>query len=167
MVRNVRVFSDYEAALVVSYEEEISGEAYFARLAEFYSGRQSRALLLLAQIEKCTALAIRPLLDRHRLVAADPAKLRAIGRAEAETHIGDTWQTLVAGMVSKFPDFVEEFEQIERLAPVKDRELIGILKEHELAAIEFARTEAAGAPNSLTPLEAFLADHADALTNSA
>jgi dimethylamine/trimethylamine dehydrogenase len=167
MVGNVRVFSDYQAALVVSYEEEISGEAFFARLAEFYSGRQCRALLLLAEIERYTASAIRPLMDRHRLVAAEPAELRAIGREEAETHIGDTWQTLVAGMASKFPDFVEEFEQIERLAPAGDKARIGILKEHELAAIEFARKEAKGAPNSLVPLEAFLASHADALTKNA
>ena len=167
MARGVRVFSDYEAALLLSYEEEISGEAYFARLAELYSGRQSQALLLLAKIERCTAFTIRPLMDRHRLVAADPVELRAVGRAEAETHIGDTWQTLVAGMVSKFPDFVEEFEQIERLAPAEDSELIGVLKAHEIAAIEFVRKEAKGAPNSLAPLEAFLAGHADALTNNA
>jgi hypothetical protein len=167
MVRNVRVFSDYEAALILSYEEEISGEAYFARLAEFYSGRPSQALLLLGEIETCTAAAIRPLLDRHKLVTADPAGLWAIGRAEAEIHNGDTWPTLVAHMVKKFPDYVEEFEQIERLAPAGDQDLIGVLKAHEVAAIEFARKEADGRPDSLAPLEAFLAAQDKALTGHA
>ncbi|HUS53147.1 MAG TPA: hypothetical protein VMY41_03975 [Thermohalobaculum sp.] len=161
MGQAARVFSDYPAALVLFYEEEISGEAYFARMADFYPGRQRRALLLLAEIERRTASAMRPLLERHGLAVAGAAGLAAAGRTEAEQQSGATWQKLVAEMASGFPVFVAEFEQLEQLAPASDRSLISVLTRHEVAAIKFAQLEDAGNTESLRPLEEFLAGLSD------
>lgn len=156
MAQKHREFSDYRTALILSYDEEISGEAYFERLATFFAGRSSQALLLLARIERVTAAAIRPLLDRHGFVATDHSRLRADGLAEANRKSGVSWQELVEGMAVDFPAFVEEFEQVERLAPASDRELIRVLTDHEVAGIEFARREVTADPRSLDPLKDFL-----------
>ncbi len=143
----------------MSLEEEISGEVYFARLAEFFSGRERQALTMLAAVEAATAEAMRPLALRNRLPIADFAKLRTAGLAEADSRRGLSWAQLIEEMAETFPAFIEEFEQIERLAPADDRDVIQILVAHEVAAVAFAKLEAAGDPGSLRPLEAFLERH--------
>jgi hypothetical protein len=156
MTRRARTFPEYKAALLLFYEEEIAGEAYFARLAEFFDGRPRRALLLLAKMEAVTAAAIAPLLARHGIVAADTGTLRASGRKAADAQRGIAWQEFVAEIVTDYPAFLDEFAQIERLAPAADKGPIDILTPHEVAAIAFAKLEATGDPDSLAPLEAFL-----------
>jgi dimethylamine/trimethylamine dehydrogenase len=155
-MKTARLFSDYGTALALCYEEEISGEAYFVRLAEFFTGRQRQALLFLADMERRTAASIRPLVDRHGLAVADPAKLRMSGQRDAERKSGTSWETLVTEMADEFAVFVEEFKHLERLAPVSDGDCIGMLTRHEVAALEFANREAAGLAESLGPLEEFL-----------
>lgn len=143
----------------MSLEEEISGEVYFARLAEFFSGRRKQALLMLAEIEAVTAEAIRPLAKSHRLQIAAPDKLHATGLAEADGRRGLSWGALIDEMATTFPAYVEEFEAIERLAPAEDGKAIKILVDHEVAAVSFATLEAQADPASLRPLEEFLSRH--------
>ena len=154
-----RPIADYTQALVMSLEEEISGEVYFARLATFFSGRERQALLMLAAVEAATAEAMRPLAVRRNLQVSNFAKLQAAGLAEADSRRNLSWAQLIAEMVSTFPAYVEEFECIERLAPADDRHVIQILIAHEVAAVSFAKLEANGDPDSLRPLEEFLARH--------
>jgi hypothetical protein len=154
-----RTFTDYRAALVMAVQEEIAGEAYFARLSEIHSGRASEALRLLAAVEATTAAAVRPLVERNDLQLADAAALRTAGRAEAERDGAAAWPEFVRGMVENYPAFTAEFEQMVALAPAEDRALCAVLVDHEVAAVDFARLEAAGDPESFAPLKAFLARH--------
>jgi hypothetical protein len=152
-----RQFTDYAAGLKMCFEEEISGRAYFAGLAEFHRGTAREALALLAAMERVTGDAIRPLLDRHSIAAQDVAELAQMGRTEAAAKRDVSWADLVSSMASDFPAFVTEFEQIIALAPPQDRPVLHILVDHEVAAVEFAEREAAGRPDSLAPLRAFMA----------
>ncbi|MEM7225795.1 MAG: hypothetical protein AAF495_22645 [Pseudomonadota bacterium] len=147
---------DYRETLLLFYEEEIEGEAYFAALAERHDGHPKEALILLARVETAVAAIVAPLLGRHGLVAKDRAALHACGRAQADAKNGVSWPELVAEMTRDFRVFVEEFEALERLAPPNDRERLRILTEHETAAIAFLELEAAGDPASLAPLERYL-----------
>lgn len=160
-----RKFDDYHQALIVSLDEEISGEAYFARLAEYHSGHARRALKLLAEMESVTAAAIAPLLAEHGLRGGDRQELQHSGRAEADVQKSVSWQARVSAMVADFPAFVEEFKQIELLAPPADLETVAFVTQHEVAAVEFAMREAASRADSLTPLEDFLAS-IDKLNNA-
>lgn len=159
MAQLPRTFTDYRAALVMAVQEEIAGEAYFARLAELYPGRAAEALRLLAALEAATAAATRPLVDRHGLSLAAPETLCAAGRAEADRDGTAPWPVFVAAMAENYPAFTAEFEQIAALAPPEDRPLCAIFVDHEVAAVDFARLEVAGDPDSHAPLEAFLARH--------
>ncbi len=159
MTRTARLFDDYSAALLLFAEEEIAGEAYFARLASFHSGRQSRALLLLARMESVVGAAARPLLAGYRLATADATALRSAGQTEADAKAGMPWRDLVSEMTADFPAFIEEFEQVERLAPADERAVVRVFRKHEVAALEFAKLEAGGNADSLAPLERFLAEH--------
>lgn len=164
MAQRPRQFAGYDCGLLLSYEEEISGIGYFAALAGFHQGRPRRALLLMSAIERATAAAIRPLLQRRGLRPAAADQLEASGRHQADHQRGLPWPQLVAEMADNYPAFVEEFRQIERLAPAEDRTAMGILIDHEVAAVAFAQREAAGDPRSLAPLEQFLAAHCKPLS---
>lgn len=159
MAQVPRTFTDYHAALVMAVQEEIAGEAYFARLAELHPGRGRQALTLLARVEAATAAATRPLVERHGLALDPPSTLRAAGRAEADRDGATPWPDFVAAMAENYPAFTAEFEQIAALAPPEDAALCAILVDHEVAAVDFARLEAVGNADSFAPLEAFLARH--------
>ena len=152
-----RRYTDVRAALQLSYEEEISGAAYFAHLASLFEGRPHEALMLLARIEAVTAAAIRPLVVHYGIEPQPSATLRAAGRAEAERRRGQSWAMLVAEMARDFPAYVVEFDEIIALAPAEDRAGLAVLRDHEVAAVDFAQMERAGDPGSLSPLHDFLA----------
>lgn len=151
-----RRYTDFRAALQLSYEEEVSGAAYFAELAGFFDGRPHEALMLLARIEAVTAAAIRPLVARYAIDAAPSATLRAKGCAAAESRRGHGWAMLVAEMARDFPAYIAEFDEIIALAPEAERAGLAVLRDHEVAAVDFARMELAGDPGSLSPLHDFL-----------
>lgn len=159
MTRAARSFPDYESALVTCYEEEISGEGYFAGLADQFSGRPREALLMMARIERVTAAALLPLIAAHGLRTDDEAHLLASGRAEAGRQHGITWEGLTRRMAEEYPVYLEEFDQLSRLAPPADQHTASIASEHEQVLIDFARREAAGDPHSLASMEQFLARH--------
>ena len=151
-----RRYTDFRAALQLSYEEEISGAAYFAGLASFFDGRPHEALMLLARIEAVTAAAIRPLIVHYGIDAQPSATLRAEGRAAAESRRGHSWAMLVAEMARDFPAYVAEFDEIIALAPAAERASLAVLRDHEVAAVDFAWLELAGDAESLSPLHDFL-----------
>jgi len=159
VTRSARLFPDYSSALMTCYEEEISGEGYFAGLADQFSGRPRQALLMMASVEHVTAAALRPLIISHGLRTADEAGLFASGRAEARRQQGITWESLTAGMAEDYPVYLEEFDQLSRLAPPADLRTVSIALYHEQVLIDFARSEAAGDPESLKPIVQFLARH--------
>lgn len=152
-----RRYTDFRAALQLSYEEEVSGAAYFAELAGFFDGRPHEALMLLARIEAVTAAAIRPLVVHYGIEAQPSATLRAAGRTAAESRRGHSWPMLVAEMARDFPAYVAEFDEIIALAPAAERASLSVLRDHEVAAVDFARLELAGDAESLSPLKGFLA----------
>lgn len=152
-----RIFPDYGSALLTAYEEEVTGEGYFAGLADQFSGRPREALLVMARVERVTASALRPLIACQGLSTAAETVLLARGRAQAEMQRGMTWDSLTRGMADEYPVYVEEFAQLCRLAPPADRPTALIALEHEQVLIDAARREVAGDPDSLAPLYAFLA----------
>jgi dimethylamine/trimethylamine dehydrogenase len=154
-----RIFPDYASALLIAYEEEVSGEGYFAGLADQFTGRPREALLLMARVERVTASALRQLIVNHGLSTEAEAVLLARGRAQAEMQRGITWESLTASMAEDYPVFMEEFGQLSQLAPETERERTLMASEHELALIAFAQREVSGDPGSLTTLEQFLSRH--------
>lgn len=159
MAISARVFADYHTALLISYEEEVSGEGYFAGLATHFSGRPRDALQLIARMERVTATALQGLVARHAIAASDRAALLAQGEAEAARQQGLTWGDLTRAMAEDYPAFMKEFDQLQELAPMSDHAPIAIALQHERALIDFARREVAGDSRSLEPILLFLARH--------
>lgn len=147
----------YRKTLLVYYEEEIMGEAYFNALAEHFDGEGERdKLRLLARVERRAADVVQPLLHEHGLTARDEAVLESLGEADVAAHQDYDWHELMAYMVARFPGYVDDFEALERLAPEADRPALKLLTRHEVAAIEFAGRELAGDADSAAPLRRYL-----------
>lgn len=147
----------YLEKLQLYYEEEIEGEAYFARLAARFADPDChRKLHLLAEVERHAAAGVAPLIARHGLSPRARAALTASGHAEADATALD-WSALMAGMRQSYPGYLAAFAALEALGPPEDRDLLSFLTEHEVAAIRFLEQEALDPTRSTAPLETYLA----------
>lgn len=158
-----RQFASLADALRMAIVEEISGETYYARIAQAHQGHRARAMELLARIEAVTARAILPLAERHGLAPIDVAAERASGTEQGVAAAAMSWEALTGMMAHDYQPYIDEFAAMDRAVPESDRPLIRLLIDHELAQIEFGRREVAGDPDSHAPLVAFLQAHDPAM----
>ena len=151
--------ADYRERLLLYYEEEVMGEAYFNGLARYFSGAVEREKLAwLAKVEHRAGEVIRPLLEKHGLVPRDVSVLKPLGEAHVERRRRYSWADLMAYMVARYPAYLEEFKELERLAPEDDLPALKLLTHHEVVTIDFANREIAGDPDSLASIREYL-DH--------
>ena len=73
-----------------------------------------------------------------------------------QRHASFDWLEFMAYMVNRYPGYLEDFTALEKMAPEEDLYALNNLTEHEVAAIEFAKRELAGDPDSLAPLRDYL-----------
>jgi hypothetical protein len=153
---NARTFADIGSALLNAYEEEVSGEAYFAALAEQHDGRAREALMLIAEMEVVTARLFRPVIDAAGLHPRSAEELVREGRDDAEALRGTSWTEFLASMRDGYDAYVTEFKGIRAAVKPDFRPHADLLIAHEVAIIDFARAELAGDGNSLSYLHRYL-----------
>ena len=155
---NAAKMQTYLDKLLLYFEEEIMGEAYFYGLVDHFDDPgQKRKLSLLAEVERHAAEAVRPLLHRHGLVPRGDRELGMLEREQITAHGAWSWKDLINYMVVRYPLYMDDFEGLENLAPDEDLPPLKFLTAHEVAAIEFANLEFAGATDSAAPLQSYLA----------
>ncbi|MDH3743281.1 MAG: hypothetical protein OER56_16950 [Hyphomicrobiales bacterium] len=148
----------YLDTLLLYFEEEIMGEAYFLGLTDHFDDPGQRdKLTLLAQVERHAAEAVRPLLHKYDLSPRPDKELKPLGEAWMERHTSWDWGELVKDMSVRYQGYVDDFERLENMAPSEDLPALKILTDHEVVAIEFANREIAGDPMSSEPLRRYLA----------
>lgn len=157
MAQTARHFGDYKMGLKAAVEEEYMGEALFDTLAGYHDGKARQAFLLMAEIERAVIEATMPAIRRNDLRLRDAESLRAEGRAEAEAMRDLSWQDFLNHVVTDYPAFLEEFEQVARLAPPPDAAEAQLLFDHEVAFIDFAACCLRGDPDCNSVLDRFLA----------
>ena len=151
--------STYHETLLLYYEEEVMGAAYFLGLAEHIGGDGVRGKFeLLAAVERRAAASVRPLVDRYGLEPRGEAELAALGRSHVARHQNLSWPAFVAYMADRYPAYIDDFEGLERMAPAGDRPALEVLTGHEVAVIDFAERELAGDADSVAPMREYLAD---------
>ncbi len=157
MARPSDQHSRYLSTLLLYHEEEVMGEAYFRGLRQHFERDDQREKLdLLSRVERVAAESVRPLIERYRLVPRSDPELAAAGLAWIGRHKTFDWRDFVADMAERYPQYLLDFEALEKMAPEEDRPAIRILNGHEVAAIEFARKELAGNPDSAAPLVRYI-----------
>ncbi|MEZ5732045.1 MAG: hypothetical protein R3D97_06940 [Paracoccaceae bacterium] len=156
MATAARHFASFDAALKTALEEEISGETYFAAMADAIGGKEGDALRLMAAMERETVRLLTPVAARAGIVIADQATLRAEGRAEGLDTARRGWDELVRDMSEDFGAYVEEFLWLRDAAPPADRDRLQFLVDHEVAIIDFAHAWRDGGDDPMAPLRAYL-----------
>ena len=151
------VTQKYLDTLLLYFEEEIMGEAYFYGLADRFSDEhQSLKMTHLAEVERYAAEAVRPLLKKYNLQPRSDIELHEIGESKIEKSYLMGWERFVDFMVVRYPKYMPEFHALEAMAPAEDRPILKILTAHEVAAIEFSNLEKDGNPRSIEPLMKYL-----------
>jgi len=149
--------SKYLDTLLLYFEEEIMGEAYFCGFMDYFEQPHAREKMdLMAQVERHTAEAVRPLLHKYGLTSRAESKLKLIGEGWLKEREGIDWDGLMEDMAFRYPEYLAQFKALEAIAPEEDLCILNILTEHEVAAIEFARMEIADNPDSTAPLRKYL-----------
>ncbi len=152
---------EYLKTLLDYYEAEVMGEAYFLALADLAGDPiEKDKLALLAAVESHAAAAVVPLLQKHGLTPRSEAELKATGKTHVERHEDYDWMALVDYMLFRYPGYVDDFNNLERMAPKADLPELEFLTLHEVVAIDFANMEKAGDPDSQAPLHRYLSQDA-------
>ena len=152
--KKMRATDNYLKTLLSYYEEEIEGEAYFYGLVEHFEEQEK--LTALASVERRAAESVVPLLEKYELVPRDESELKIRGEGYVGRHASFDWFEFMTYMVNRYPGYLEDFTALEKMAPEEDLYALNNLTEHEVAAIEFAKRELAGDPDSLAPLRDYL-----------
>ena len=150
----MRATDKYLKTLLSYYEEEIEGEAYFYGLVDHFEEQEK--LTVLARVERHAAASVIPLLEKYDLVPRDESELKTRGESYVGRHASFDWFEFMTYIVKRYPDYLEDFTALKRMAPEGDLYALNILISHEVAAIEFAKRELAGDPDSLAPLYNYL-----------
>lgn len=146
----------YLDTLLLYYEEEIEGEAYFQALAETAEKPDHRDKLhLLAKVEHQAASVILPLIQKYALGPRSDATLSQSGRDQAHI-MKNPWDDLLAEMAQTFPGYADDFLRLETMSPREDLPRLKLLTAHETAAIAFLDLELSGARDSVAPLKSYL-----------
>ncbi len=159
MLELVTATQPYLDKLLQYYEEEISGEAYFYALAE-HLGEHDKTVLL-ARVERIAANSVIPLLLKYGLRPREAAVLKQIGEDHAKLHSSWNWTQFMQHVVVRYTGYVDDFLELEAIAPVEDLSHLKILTQHEIVAIEFAQKELANDAESTQPLINYLNAHHD------
>ncbi len=154
---NSKQKSKYLEKLLSYYEDEIVGEAYFYGLVEHFDEKEK--LVLLAKVERHAAESVVPLLEKYSLVPRDDCELKTLGESHVKHQKSLDWTEFMKHIVKHYPDYLDDFSGLEKMAPEDDLYALNVLTEHEVAAIDFAKKELAGDSNSVAPLHQYLANN--------
>jgi len=146
----------YLDTLLLYYEEEVEGEAYFQTLAEMAKKPDQRnKLQLLAKVEHHAASVTYPLIRKYALTPRSNTILFQSGQDQAQAAF-KLWGDLLAEMARTFPGYVDDFLALEAMAPPEDLPCLKLLTAHEVAAVAFLDLELSGTRGSVAPLNAYL-----------
>ena len=143
--------NNYHQALIIAYEDEVGGAAYFRELTNIFTDVEKvEKLQVLVQLEKQTTDALYTLIKRHNLTTQPKEHVsnKAIFEAK-QTAKGKTWDDLLKGFAHEFPPYIDEFKECLSLAPYEDRAILQQTIEHEVALVEFVEQELKNSSNSL------------------
>jgi hypothetical protein len=132
---------------VESYQGEVLGEMYFARVAQRITDPALRAKIdLLTCLERCTKELLEPVIRRLGIPAEpDQATIDAVG------NVSDVeYPPMLESFVSAAAQYLGRYTRLRSLVEPSDASIVDQLIAHELAFELFARRELAGEHDTST-----------------
>lgn len=141
--------SAYPECVLDLYRSEVFGERMsLAMLPWAKSDAERYKLATIAQLETETKARLRPFLMKHGLSLQEEDVSDQVAEL-LPLLTGGTWRDFMAGMREDLLKFVARFEEIERLGPAEDRDVLHSMVVHERSLIRFTERELAGEADSL------------------
>jgi hypothetical protein len=148
MTDPVNAVSDDAVRLwVESYQGEVLGELYFARVAETITDPALRAKIdLLTCLERCTKELLEPVIRRLGIPAEpDQATVDAVGKVTDVEYL-----PMLETFVAAAAEYLGRYTRLRSLVQPSDASIVDQLIAHELAFELFARRELAGENDTST-----------------
>lgn len=149
---------DYLERISTAYRGEVYGERLFEAMAAGCAdaGRRHK-LTVLAQLERETKDALKPLLARLGGDTGEDPERQAQGTADGTGFAKLEWDALMRRYRERVPRFLPGFETLEAEGPQRDRAILHRLTEHSRAFGAFVELELSGREaDSLAPVLARL-----------
>ena len=134
----------YPACIRELYESEIFGEAAALAVLEVATDSRDRHHLgTLLQLETETKARLRPFLARHGLSPSEEMDLSDVPGIVA-AYRDSSWQEFVGIIKQDVESFLSRFEEIARMGPEEDREILQSMVRHESSILRWADMESRG-----------------------
>lgn len=126
-----------------SYQGEVLGEAYFARMRELAADAQEQEKIdHLVRLERSTKEMLVPCMDRLGLpTGSDQSVLASVAALDDYE-----WRSMLEGVRPVAAGYLVKYRRLAELVDAVDRPVADALVAHELALDEFCRLELEGRP---------------------
>ena len=148
---------EYRRTLEEFFQGEVTGEALFHCLAESFDDSEHRyQMRVMEQLERETKELLRANVVRVGGDANESAAARDRGVAQAKAIAVMPWAKFMHIFQREVRKFVARFEEVERIGPSEDAQLLAAVTAHEKALLAFSELETSGAGDPLQPIVALL-----------
>lgn len=142
-----------------AYEGETIGCAMYQAMIDDPSFTEKEALRRLYVIERVTADALKPLVDRYQVTVDEEAALAEGRRLAAGLH-GSPWKQMWIEVTRLADDYLVDFKHLAEVLDGDDAAVGRQVVEHEEALLAFARAEVDDEPDAQAPLTDYLRRYA-------
>lgn len=147
----------YRRTLEEFFQGEVTGEALFHCLGESLDDPEHRyQMRVMEQLERETKELLHENLARLGGDTKESAAARETGVAQAKAIAAMPWSKFMHVFQREVRKFVARFEEVEKLGPPEDANLLAAVTAHEKALLAFSERESAGTGDQLQPIVALL-----------
>lgn len=135
----------YPACIRELYESEILGEAASLALVEAAKSERDRYHFgTLLQLESETKVRLRPFLARHGIALDENMDLSQVEGIVGAYRATRNLQEFAAAMMPVAQSYLSRFEEIARICPAEEREVVQSMVRHESAILQWFAMESEG-----------------------
>jgi len=125
-------------------DSEVFGEAVSLALLEVArNDREKFHLATLLQLETETKARLRPLLYRYGISLAEPVPAEQVEET-VKRYLASSWEDFSAGNTAVVQEFLARFQEIARIGPEEDQEMLESMVKHEQAILRWFDMEGRG-----------------------
>lgn len=135
----------YPACIRELYDSEILGEAVSLALLDAAKNAHDRYRFgTLLQLETETKARLRPFLSKNGIALDEQADLSAVESLVGAYQASSSFAAFAAAVTPVAQHYIARFEEIARMGPVEDREVLESMVRHESAILEWFVLESEG-----------------------
>lgn len=153
--------AEYTKRIEQAYQVEVGGEVFFATLERYSKTPEERyKLSAMRQLETETKGKLKKLVVRLHGNTREDETYRVQGIDQARRLSDRSWSEFLAFLHSEAGKYAADYENLERVGPKEDADLLAHLTQHEQSFLKFVELERLGqSGRSIEPVLELLSKH--------